>query len=136
MKLTPAVTSSCPRPMKLSPWLVPLFFYSSVARMTHRFIFLTLSSQLLSQIFSLTNTRRSSLSHISGTSSTAQGCLLSKSAKRAFQVGEDQDRKYIEWGLVASNLEVIAHEAPAYSVVLEFLLPLAVPLLLFRADLR
>ncbi|KAB1204883.1 putative membrane protein YjcL [Morella rubra] len=39
-------------------------------------------------------------------------------------------------GLVASNLGVIAHEAPAYSVVLEFLLPLAVPLLLFRADLR
>ncbi|XP_010537160.1 PREDICTED: uncharacterized protein LOC104811962 [Tarenaya hassleriana] len=39
-------------------------------------------------------------------------------------------------GLAASNLGVISCEAPAYSVVLNFLLPLAVPLLLFRADLR
>ncbi|KAF3959879.1 hypothetical protein CMV_015350 [Castanea mollissima] len=39
-------------------------------------------------------------------------------------------------GLAASNLGVIANEAPAYSVVLGFLLPMAVPLLLFRADLR
>ncbi|GMH08960.1 hypothetical protein Nepgr_010800 [Nepenthes gracilis] len=39
-------------------------------------------------------------------------------------------------GLAASNLGLIACEAPAYSVVLEFLLPLAVPLLLFRADMR
>ncbi|KAG7973566.1 hypothetical protein I3843_06G002300 [Carya illinoinensis] len=39
-------------------------------------------------------------------------------------------------GLAASNLGIIANEAPAYSVVLEFLLPMAVPLLLFRADLR
>ena len=39
-------------------------------------------------------------------------------------------------GLAASNLGVIANEAPAYSIVLGFLLPMAVPLLLFRADLR
>lgn len=39
-------------------------------------------------------------------------------------------------GLAASNLGVIASESVAYSVVLEFLLPLAVPLLLFKADLR
>lgn len=39
-------------------------------------------------------------------------------------------------GLAASNLGVISCESPAYSIVLEFLLPLAVPLLLFRADLR
>lgn len=39
-------------------------------------------------------------------------------------------------GLAASNLGIIANEAPAYSVVLGFLLPMAVPLLLFRADLR
>ncbi|KAI4351661.1 hypothetical protein L6164_005997 [Bauhinia variegata] len=39
-------------------------------------------------------------------------------------------------GLAASNLGIIASEAPAYSVVLGILLPLAVPLLLFRADLR
>ena len=38
-------------------------------------------------------------------------------------------------GLAASNLGLISCEAKAYSVVLEFLLPLAVPLLLFRADL-
>ncbi|XP_059667122.1 uncharacterized protein LOC132312674, partial [Cornus florida] len=39
-------------------------------------------------------------------------------------------------GLAASNLGIISSEAPAYSVVFEFLLPMAVPLLLFRADLR
>ncbi|XP_043718337.1 uncharacterized membrane protein YjcL-like [Telopea speciosissima] len=39
-------------------------------------------------------------------------------------------------GLAASNLGIISCEAPAYSVVLEYLLPVAVPLLLFRADLR
>ncbi|KAL0304307.1 UNVERIFIED_CONTAM: putative membrane protein YjcL [Sesamum radiatum] len=39
-------------------------------------------------------------------------------------------------GLAASNLGIIASEAPAYKVVLEFLLPLAVPLLLYRADMR
>lgn len=39
-------------------------------------------------------------------------------------------------GLAASNLGIVSCEAPAYSIVLEFLLPLAVPLLLFRADLR
>lgn len=38
--------------------------------------------------------------------------------------------------LAASNLGIISCEAPAYSVVLGYLLPLAVPLLLFRADLR
>ncbi|GJY39604.1 keratin-associated protein 5-4 [Tanacetum coccineum] len=38
-------------------------------------------------------------------------------------------------GLAASNLGLISCEAKAYSIVLEFLLPLAVPLLLFRADL-
>ncbi|KDP22237.1 hypothetical protein JCGZ_26068 [Jatropha curcas] len=39
-------------------------------------------------------------------------------------------------GLAASNLGIISCESPAYPIVLEFLLPLAVPLLLFRADLR
>ncbi|KAL8544080.1 hypothetical protein ACS0TY_004570 [Phlomoides rotata] len=39
-------------------------------------------------------------------------------------------------GLAASNLGIIASEAAAYDVVLNFLLPLAVPLLLFRADMR
>lgn len=39
-------------------------------------------------------------------------------------------------GLAASNLGVLPSEAQAYKIVLEILLPLAVPLLLFRADLR
>ncbi|XP_038877446.1 uncharacterized membrane protein YjcL-like [Benincasa hispida] len=39
-------------------------------------------------------------------------------------------------GLAASNFGIIASDAPAFPIVLEFLLPLAVPLLLFRADLR
>lgn len=39
-------------------------------------------------------------------------------------------------GLAASSLGIISSNSPAYSIVLEFLLPLAVPLLLYRADLR
>ncbi|XP_057525738.1 uncharacterized protein LOC130805115 isoform X1 [Amaranthus tricolor] len=39
-------------------------------------------------------------------------------------------------GLAASNLRIIPYEATAYSIVLEYLLPLTVPLLLFRANLR
>ncbi|XP_022984975.1 uncharacterized protein LOC111483083 [Cucurbita maxima] len=39
-------------------------------------------------------------------------------------------------GLAASNFGIIASDAPAFPFVLEFLLPLAVPMLLFRADLR
>ncbi|KAF9615576.1 hypothetical protein IFM89_024665 [Coptis chinensis] len=39
-------------------------------------------------------------------------------------------------GLAASNLGIISSEARAYSIVMEYLLPIAVPLLLFRADLR
>ncbi|KAL3699668.1 hypothetical protein R1sor_017690 [Riccia sorocarpa] len=39
-------------------------------------------------------------------------------------------------GLAASNLGLIATSAPAYSVVNAYLLPLAVPLLLYGADLR
>ncbi|GAB2227676.1 hypothetical protein Droror1_Dr00009503 [Drosera rotundifolia] len=39
-------------------------------------------------------------------------------------------------GLAASNLRIIPFEAPAYSIVFEFLLPLAIPLLLFRANLH
>lgn len=39
-------------------------------------------------------------------------------------------------GLVASNLGIIASEAPAYKVVLEYLMPSAVPLLLYRADMN
>ncbi|KAJ8632643.1 hypothetical protein MRB53_025979 [Persea americana] len=39
-------------------------------------------------------------------------------------------------GLAASNLGILPFEAPAYSVVMDFLLPVAVPLLLFKADLR
>ncbi|WCJ36702.1 hypothetical protein M5689_017885 [Euphorbia peplus] len=39
-------------------------------------------------------------------------------------------------GLAASNIGIIPYEATAYLVVLEFMLPLTIPLLLFRADLR
>lgn len=39
-------------------------------------------------------------------------------------------------GLVASNCGLIAASAPAYSVVNAYLLPLAVPLLLYGSDLR
>lgn len=39
-------------------------------------------------------------------------------------------------GLAASNLGVVASEAPAYETVNRYLLPLAVPLLLYTADLR
>lgn len=39
-------------------------------------------------------------------------------------------------GLAASSAGVVAADAPAYRVVLEYLLPLAIPLLLFSADLR
>ncbi|KAF6157669.1 hypothetical protein GIB67_037242 [Kingdonia uniflora] len=39
-------------------------------------------------------------------------------------------------GLAASNLGIISCEAPAYTVVMDYLLPMAVPLLLFKADLR
>lgn len=39
-------------------------------------------------------------------------------------------------GLAASNLGILPHDAPAYSVVLEFLLPLTIPLLLFGANLH
>ncbi|XP_057445985.1 uncharacterized protein LOC130738098 isoform X1 [Lotus japonicus] len=38
-------------------------------------------------------------------------------------------------GLAASNLGILPHNAPAYSIVLEFLLPLIIPLLLFGANL-
>lgn len=38
-------------------------------------------------------------------------------------------------GLAASNIG-IPYEARAYSIIMEFMLPLAVPLLLFRADLH
>ncbi|KAF9602340.1 hypothetical protein IFM89_026545 [Coptis chinensis] len=38
-------------------------------------------------------------------------------------------------GLAASNLGIISNEAPAYSVVMEYLLPITIPLLLFKADL-
>ncbi|KAL2920741.1 putative membrane protein YjcL [Bienertia sinuspersici] len=39
-------------------------------------------------------------------------------------------------GLAASNLRIIPYEAPAYSIVLKYLLPLTVPLLLFRANMH
>ncbi|OEL28907.1 hypothetical protein BAE44_0010074 [Dichanthelium oligosanthes] len=39
-------------------------------------------------------------------------------------------------GLAASSAGVVAADAPAYRVALDYLLPLAIPLLLFRADLR
>lgn len=39
-------------------------------------------------------------------------------------------------GLAASNLGIIPHQAPAYSIVFQYLLPLTLPLLLFRADLQ
>ncbi|CAK9176897.1 unnamed protein product [Ilex paraguariensis] len=38
--------------------------------------------------------------------------------------------------LAASNMGIVPYAAPAYSIVLEYLLPLTIPLLLFRADLR
>lgn len=39
-------------------------------------------------------------------------------------------------GLALSNLGVIPCEAPEYAVVNKMLLPLAIPMLLFSADLR
>ncbi|KAE9618296.1 hypothetical protein Lalb_Chr02g0141211 [Lupinus albus] len=39
-------------------------------------------------------------------------------------------------GLAATNFGILSIHSPAYDVVLTFLLPLSVPLLLFRADLR
>ncbi|KAF8718892.1 hypothetical protein HU200_025207 [Digitaria exilis] len=39
-------------------------------------------------------------------------------------------------GLATSSAGLVASDAPAYRVVLDYLLPLAIPLLLFRADLR
>lgn len=39
-------------------------------------------------------------------------------------------------GLAAINVGIIPCDAPAYSTMLEFLLPLTIPLLLFRADMR
>jgi hypothetical protein len=39
-------------------------------------------------------------------------------------------------GLAASSAGVVAPDAPAYRAALDYLLPLAVPLLLFRTDLR
>ncbi|KAI4351665.1 hypothetical protein L6164_006001 [Bauhinia variegata] len=39
-------------------------------------------------------------------------------------------------GLAASNVGILPYDAPAYSIVLEFLLPLSIPLLLFRANLN
>lgn len=39
-------------------------------------------------------------------------------------------------GLLLSNFGVISSNAPQYQVVTKFLLPLAVPLLLFTADMR
>lgn len=39
-------------------------------------------------------------------------------------------------GLAASNLGLIASSAPAYSIVNAYVLPLAVPLLLYGSDLR
>ncbi|XP_076896894.1 uncharacterized protein LOC143550037 isoform X2 [Bidens hawaiensis] len=39
-------------------------------------------------------------------------------------------------GLAASNMGIIPHEARAYSIVMEFLLPLTIPLMLFKADMR
>ncbi|KAH7292859.1 hypothetical protein KP509_28G001600 [Ceratopteris richardii] len=39
-------------------------------------------------------------------------------------------------GLAASNVGLIATDAPAYSIVNQYLLPLSVPLLLLKADLR
>lgn len=39
-------------------------------------------------------------------------------------------------GLAASSLGIISFESPAYSILLEFLFPLTIPLLLFRAYLR
>lgn len=39
-------------------------------------------------------------------------------------------------GLAASTAGIIASDAPAYNVVMEYLLPMSIPLLLFNADLR
>ena len=38
-------------------------------------------------------------------------------------------------GLAASNIGISPYEAQAYSIIMEFMLPLTIPLLLFRADL-
>lgn len=39
-------------------------------------------------------------------------------------------------GLAGSNLGIIPTDAPAYTVVLQYLLPLTIPLLLFKADMQ
>ncbi|XP_061349696.1 uncharacterized protein LOC133294943 [Gastrolobium bilobum] len=39
-------------------------------------------------------------------------------------------------GLAASNLGILPFDSPAYSIVLEFLLPISIPLLLFGANLQ
>lgn len=39
-------------------------------------------------------------------------------------------------GFILSNLSIIPSDAPAYDVVWSYLVPLAIPLLLFKADLR
>ncbi|KAL9225334.1 hypothetical protein vseg_001275 [Gypsophila vaccaria] len=39
-------------------------------------------------------------------------------------------------GLAASNIRILPCEAAAYSVVMQYLLPLTIPLLLFRANMR
>lgn len=39
-------------------------------------------------------------------------------------------------GLAASNVGILAAEAPAYRIVMYYLLPLSIPLMLFNADLR
>lgn len=39
-------------------------------------------------------------------------------------------------GLLASNMGIIPHEAPVYQLTMEFILPLTIPLLLLRANLR
>lgn len=42
----------------------------------------------------------------------------------------------IAGGLIAANAGILPHEAPAYGFVLQYLVPLAIPLLLLKADLR
>ncbi|KAK6925857.1 Protein of unknown function DUF819 [Dillenia turbinata] len=59
------------------------------------------------------------------------------------KLGEDKAWEHIKWsigeyfgGLATSNLGIISCESPTYSIVLEFLMPMVVPFLLFRADMR
>jgi uncharacterized membrane protein len=83
------------------------------------------------------------VSLISADDSTALGAVIFGLAWLGFWADRNRyTRKFsgVPWvltvGLLLSNLHVIPHEAPAFGFVGQYLLPLGVPFLLFKADLR